>query len=241
MKRFGRLDHPHTTIGMHSHSQSESQSSQAVAASARKRPQHRRRRTLSVSIPPAGTLSKITIAAQSTNAGAVRGAAAGAFTLTGSARAALRGLGSRTSDDSDSDSYEEYTSSPILAHVRTYSNFSDKDVPSISRTASPFEGERAPIPPGWGGRGRAQRARERSRSRERTQHREQAHRSRIHPALETLERESRVGTGRVVCAACAKPGANFPRCARCSKMFCSRGCRTAVVHRCASMRRTQTA
>ncbi|KAJ7027908.1 hypothetical protein C8F04DRAFT_72659 [Mycena alexandri] len=222
------------------HSQSESQSSQAVAAPVRKPQLHRRRTLSAVSIPRAGSLSKITIAVQSTNAGAVRGAAAGAFTLTSSARAALRGLGSRTSDDSDSDSYEEYPPSPIPAHVRTYSNFSDKDVPSISRTASPFEGERVPIPPGWGGRGRAQRVRERSRSRERTQHREQAHRSRIHPVLETLERESRVGTGRVVCAACAKPGVNFPRCTRCSKMFCSRGCRTAVVHQCPSMRRTQT-
>ncbi|KAJ7173589.1 hypothetical protein C8R46DRAFT_1215516 [Mycena filopes] len=224
------------------------QSSQATAAAPARKPQHHRRRTLSVvSIPPAGTgASKIILAMQSTNAGAVRGAAAGAFTLTGSARAALRGLGSRPFDDSDSDSCcDEYAPpSPISTHThtRTYSNFSDKDVPSISRTASPCEGERTPIPPGWGGRGRAHRARERSRSRERSQQqqqREQPPRSRIHPTLESLERDSRVGTGRVLCATCSKPGVNFPRCTRCSKMFCSRACRTGAVHRCAP-RRTQT-
>ncbi|KAJ6581124.1 hypothetical protein B0H19DRAFT_1251371 [Mycena capillaripes] len=209
-------------------------------APAQKRPGHRRCRTLSsVSIPPAGSAPKIILAMQnSTSTSAARGAAAGAFTLTRCARAALRGLVLGTYDDeadlymdSSSESNVQYTAAPT--HVRTRSNYSDKDVPSISRTASPFEGERAPIPPGWGGRGgRAQR-------RERSPHREQSQRARIHPVLETVERKSRVGTGRVVCAACAKPGVNFPRCPRCAKMWCCRACRTSTAHRCVP-RRTQT-
>ncbi|KAJ7643298.1 hypothetical protein DFH06DRAFT_596695 [Mycena polygramma] len=227
---------------MHSHSQPHSQAS-AAPVPAPKRPQHQRRRTLSntVSISPTGSAPKITLAAQtstSTSTSAARSAASGAFTLTGCARAALRGLATGTYDD-ESDSYtDSYTDSDdqyTPRHARTRSNYSDKDVPSISRTASPFE-ERQSVPPGWGARPRGT---GKSQKRERSQHREQSQRPRIHAVLESVERGSRVGTGRVVCAACAKPGVNFPRCTRCSKMWCSRACRTAAVHRCPP-RRSQT-
>jgi len=234
-----------TSIAMHSHSLSLSLPQASVSAPAQKR--HQRRRTLSVSIPLAGSTSKIIIAAQSSASKSATQAAVGAFTLTGCARASLRGLVLGISDESDSaeDSYNHRQYMPI--HTRTRSTFSDKDVPSISRTASPFEGERAPIPPGWGGRPRTagkarRRDRQRSCSPERSQHRDQSgsrRATRIHPVLNDLERASRVGTGRVVCAACGTAGVNFPRCTRCEKMWCSRACRTAAVHRCPP-RRSQT-
>ncbi|KAJ6485811.1 hypothetical protein C8R45DRAFT_930885 [Mycena sanguinolenta] len=220
------------------HSQSQSLSfprASDTTPPTQKRHLRRRCRTLSVSIPIAGNASKIIVAAPSSASKSAAQAAAGAFTLTGCARAALLGLVLGTSDESDSneDSYDDAEYRPV--HTRTRSTFSDKDVPSISRTASPFEGERAPIPPGWGARprraGKTQRQeRERSQSRER---------SRIHPVLKDLERSSRVGTGNVVCAACGTSGVNFPRCPRCSKLWCSRPCRMAAVHRCPP-RRSQT-
>jgi hypothetical protein len=253
-KRFGWAMGAPATISMHSHSHSHSQTSEdpapvrkvyCIVLSAAcetftrlQQHQHRRCRTLSM-VSPAGSAPKIIIAVQNnTSTSAARGAAAGAFTLTGCARAALRVLASGTYDD-ESDSYTDSSEEFTPTHVRTRSNHSDKDVPSISRTASPFEGERAPIPPGWGGRG-AGRAQRRERSPGRSQHRrEQPQRARIHPTLDTLERGSRLGTGSVVCAACAKPGENFPRCPRCAKMWCSRACRIAAVHRC-QPRRSQT-
>ncbi|KAJ7272566.1 hypothetical protein B0H12DRAFT_586312 [Mycena haematopus] len=231
---------------MHSHSQSLS----FPQASETNPPAQKRRRcrTLSVSIPLAGSVSKIIVAAPSSASKSAAQAAAGAFTLTGCARAALLGLVLGTSDEPDAneDSYDDREYTPV--HTRTCSTFSDKDVPSISRTASPFEGERAPIPPGWGARPRGggvktrRRERERSQSRERSQHGEQSasrRATRIHPVLRDLERASLVGTGHVVCAACGTSGVNFPRCTRCAKMWCSRACRTSAVHRCPP-RRSQT-
>ncbi|KAJ7156900.1 hypothetical protein C8R43DRAFT_408759 [Mycena crocata] len=220
---------------------------------------HRRSRTLSsVSIPPPGSPTKITIAAlTSTSLSAARAAAAGAFTLTGCARAALLGLGppsntphgeslSSYTDSYFPDPYDEYS------HTRMAHSYSDKyddmpaspacsvgSVPSISRTASPFEGERAPIPPGWGVRS-ARRTRARSPQRERSQEpHSRREPTRIHPVLDTLERGSRLGTGRVFCAGCKKAGSNFPRCTRCAQMWCSRACRTSMVHKCPP-RRAQT-
>ncbi|KAJ6447878.1 hypothetical protein C8R45DRAFT_179730 [Mycena sanguinolenta] len=216
---------------MHSLSQSVSLP-QAGDPNVPKRQLCRRGCTLSVSTPISGT-SKIIVAAPSSASKSAAQAAAGAFTLTGCARVALLGLVLGTSEESESneDSYDDREYRP--AHTRTHSTLSTKDVPSISRTASPFEGERAPIPPGWGARprraGKTQR-RERSQSRER---------SRIHPVLKDLERTSRVGTGNVVCAACGMCGMNFPRCPRCAKLWCSRACRLAAVHRCPP-RRSQT-
>ncbi|KAJ7878862.1 hypothetical protein B0H14DRAFT_1630684 [Mycena olivaceomarginata] len=221
-----------TIIEMASHLPSLTLATEA-SAPAQQRPQHRRCRTLSVSIPLAGTASKIIFAVPSSPSpsAAQVAAGAGAFTLTGCARAALRGLVLATSDD-ESDLNED--------------SLSDKEVPSISRTASPFEGERVPIPPGWGARPRKAQwpRRERSRSQDRSEYREQQSESRrattrIHPTLEGLEHGSRVGTGRVVCAGCGTSGVNFPRCPRCTKMWCSRACRTAPGHLCPP-RRSQT-
>ncbi|KAJ6447874.1 hypothetical protein C8R45DRAFT_179371 [Mycena sanguinolenta] len=218
---------------MHSQSLSLSQASDTTPPAPKSL--RRRCRTLSISIPITGT-SKITVAASISASKSAAQDAAGAFTLTRCARAALLGLVLGTSDESDSNEDSSSYDDRELhrpAHTRTSSTFSDTDVPSISRTASPFERERAPIPPGWGARprraGKTQR-RERSQSRER---------SRIHPVLKELERTSRVGTGNVVCAACGTSGVNFPRCPRCAKLWCSRPCRMAAVHRCPP-RRSQT-
>ncbi|KAK7031464.1 hypothetical protein R3P38DRAFT_816385 [Favolaschia claudopus] len=213
------------------------------------RTRHRRCRTLSVSVPFDGNAPKIKIAVQSSACSSPVQVATGAFTLTGSARTALRSLVSGSSDD-DSDANEEsydareYTIIP--RHIRSRSVFSDKDLPSISRTASPFEGERQPVPPGWGLGGRSRvsvkarkKERERSRSRERCQSHEQSGSTRIHPALEALERCSRVGS-RVECAACGTLGVNFPRCPRCTKTWCSRPCRMSPIHRCLPRRSTIT-
>ncbi|KAJ6561195.1 hypothetical protein DFH09DRAFT_504716 [Mycena vulgaris] len=180
----------------------------------------------------------LSIAALTRSAGGTstaRPVAAGAFTLTGCARAALRYActyaytdtevyhGERDYDyedgDGDGDGDEDGDTSSCAS------------VPSISRTASPAEGERAAIPPGWGARARSKRERARSDS--------ELPRPRIHPVLDALERGSRVGTGRMACAACNKGGATFPRCVRCAQVWCSRECRTSPVHRCAP-RRAQT-
>ncbi|KAF7370128.1 hypothetical protein MSAN_00643000 [Mycena sanguinolenta] len=142
---------------MYSQSLSLSQASDTTP-SAPERHLPRRSRTLSVSIPLAGT-SKIVIAAPSSASKSAAHDAAGAFTLTRCARTALLGLVLGTSDESDSneesysnESYDDREYRP--AHTRTSSTFSNTAVPSISRTTSPFEGERAPIPPGWGARPR---------------------------------------------------------------------------------------
>ncbi|KAJ7820254.1 hypothetical protein B0H14DRAFT_2834261 [Mycena olivaceomarginata] len=237
-----------TIIEMASHLPSLTLATEA-SAPAQQRPQHRRCRTLSVSIPLAGTASKIIFAVPSSPSpsAAQVAAGAGAFTLTGCARAALRGLVLATSDDESDLNEDSYADREYMPpHRPTRRSLSDKEVPSISRTASPFEGERAPVPPGWGARPRKAQwpKRGRSRSQDRSEYREQQSESRrattrIHPTLEGLERGSRVGTGRVVCAGCGTSGVNFPRCPRCTKMWCSRACRTAPGHLCPS-RRSQT-
>ncbi|KAJ7460692.1 hypothetical protein FB451DRAFT_1405235 [Mycena latifolia] len=215
-----------------------------VCSAAPPKKQHRRRRTLSsVSVPPAGSgAPKIKIAALPTGStSTAHPAAAGAFTLTGCARAALRcftpGKSSPYMYDDDADEDDSPPASPTSSFA---------SVPSISRTASPCEGERAPIPPGWGARPSGKREREWAQE-QKYKHKQrgewgppkQYEGTRIHPVLDALERGSRVGTGRVACAACKKPGTNFPRCTRCARVWCSRECRTSPVHRCAP-RRAQT-
>ncbi|KAJ7089754.1 hypothetical protein B0H15DRAFT_270671 [Mycena belliarum] len=237
-----------------------------LACSAPHKKRQRQRTLSTVSVPPAGSAPKINIAplrAGSTCTACP--AAAGAFTLTGCARAALRCLAPGESDSSglgygfgygygyDDDSDRDDATDSPPASPRSIAS-----VPSISRTASPCEGERAPIPPGWGVRSRrewAQEQRQRKRAQQKQKQKEewpqkQKERdrsspndslTRIHPVLDALERASRVGTGRVACAACTAPGANFPRCARCAKPWCSRECRTSAAHQCAPRpRRTHT-
>ncbi|KAJ7230531.1 hypothetical protein GGX14DRAFT_384462 [Mycena pura] len=227
-----------SSIKMHSHSHSYSEPSQ-TAPPPKKVPcivshihrtdpqhQHRRRRTLSVSLSsPGSSGAKIIIAMQSSTSTSVAGtgSAAGSFTLTGCAREALRELtflAFATDADEEETSTNDfgaythdfgaYTHAITRPRARTDSSCTDVSVPSISRTASPFS-ERPPIPPGWG-------ARPRPRAREKDPERAS---SCIHPALETLERASRVGTGRAVCAGCMKPGVNLPRCRHCAKVWCS--------------------
>ncbi|TFK74802.1 hypothetical protein BDN72DRAFT_632627 [Pluteus cervinus] len=43
--------------------------------------------------------------------------------------------------------------------------------------------------------------------------------------LESLERKSKLCVNKVQCATCKKVGADFPRCGKCSLMWCSRECR----------------
>ncbi|KAJ7158179.1 hypothetical protein C8R43DRAFT_360304 [Mycena crocata] len=205
---------------------------------------HRRSRTLSsVSIPAPGSPTKITVAALvSTSSSAACTTAAGAFTLTGSARVALRGLGSPTNTPNGryADTYladpdDEHSDRLIGTNPSNDSAWFVPSVPSISRTASPFEGERAPILPGWG----ARRTRSPSQQQEKLpEFRSRREQTRIHPGLEKLERTSRL-TKRVVCAGCKTVGSTFPRCTRCAQMWCSRACRMSMAHKC-QPRRAQT-
>jgi len=47
----------------------------------------------------------------------------------------------------------------------------------------------------------------------------------MNPILARLERKSRLLCQKAQCATCGKTGADFPRCGRCSMMWCSRECR----------------
>ncbi|KAG8214602.1 hypothetical protein J3R82DRAFT_9672 [Butyriboletus roseoflavus] len=51
-----------------------------------------------------------------------------------------------------------------------------------------------------------------------------ANATKIHPVLAAVERGSKLSR-RTICSACMKAGTNFPRCARCDDMWCSRACR----------------
>ncbi|KAJ7746751.1 hypothetical protein DFH07DRAFT_588294 [Mycena maculata] len=228
---------------------------QGQQSSPAQKPRHRRRRTLSLSIPPNG---KIAIAVlSSTSKPGEKHAAAGAFTLTGCARAALLGLAPAPDEDmQDANNRDRGAASATRKRARSSYGKSPwaEDVdsppasptcsvasgPSITRTASPFEGGRGAIPPGWGARGGYAQREEKGQERpEHTVKGLDGPHPNLHPVLDTLERRSRVGTGRVVCGACGKPGANFPRCPRCTQMWCSRPCRMAPIHQCGP-RRTQT-
>jgi len=61
--------------------------------------------------------------------------------------------------------------------------------------------------------------------------------TKLHPVLAACERRSKVST-RAVCATCMKPGYDYPKCAKCGEMWCSRGCRLrdgAKRHICSRM------
>ncbi|KDR82783.1 hypothetical protein GALMADRAFT_238308 [Galerina marginata CBS 339.88] len=47
----------------------------------------------------------------------------------------------------------------------------------------------------------------------------------LHPILASLERNSRLCTQVIECSTCGKTGSDFPRCAKCGVMWCSRPCR----------------
>jgi len=47
----------------------------------------------------------------------------------------------------------------------------------------------------------------------------------MHPILASLERKSKLCVKKAQCATCKKIGADFPRCGKCSLMWCSRECR----------------
>ncbi|KAH7919583.1 hypothetical protein BV22DRAFT_853796 [Leucogyrophana mollusca] len=48
--------------------------------------------------------------------------------------------------------------------------------------------------------------------------------AKLHPILEAVESASKLSS-QAVCATCLKAGKDFPRCPRCSDMWCSRACR----------------
>ncbi|KAJ7785201.1 hypothetical protein DFH07DRAFT_4972 [Mycena maculata] len=195
---------------------------------------HRRGRiTSAVSIRPTGNALKIALrnaVAPLDPHNSEHPTAVGAFTLTGCPRASLRSF-APASPPFDANPHEHlvYADLPVCFPRPSDSPpaspaLSLASIPSISRTASPFEIEYESIPPGWGA---GHKGKDRDRVRVRTPRGTQTH-----SALGSLERTSRVGTGRVVCAACKKHGSNFPRCRRCSKMWCSRQCRLSSLHRC---------
>ncbi|KAJ7513041.1 hypothetical protein B0H11DRAFT_16567 [Mycena galericulata] len=211
--------------------------------------QQRRRRVASiVSIPPTGSGS----GSASKKIALLRGAAldprstehnttVGAFTLTGCPRASLRCFTRRGRTARRSEPHDHDESIPVRPPVPSDSPpmspaASFASIPSISRTASPFsdsDNEYGSIPPGWGGVLRKGRGKGKERGRERARLRGPRH-PHPPPIVDPLERDTRVGTGmsRAICAACKKHGSNFPRCRRCGKMWCSRECRVASVHRC---------
>ncbi|KAF8895383.1 hypothetical protein BD779DRAFT_723489 [Infundibulicybe gibba] len=47
----------------------------------------------------------------------------------------------------------------------------------------------------------------------------------LDPILASLERKSKLRSGRVHCATCKKPGTDYPRCGKCGEKWCSRECR----------------
>ena len=49
--------------------------------------------------------------------------------------------------------------------------------------------------------------------------------SELHPILAKLERQSRLCGNVAQCSTCRKKGSDFPRCAKCGDMWCSRACR----------------
>ncbi|KAF5311696.1 hypothetical protein D9611_009414 [Ephemerocybe angulata] len=49
--------------------------------------------------------------------------------------------------------------------------------------------------------------------------------SELHPVLARLERGSKLCASKTACATCQKSGRDFPQCAKCKKMWCSRECR----------------
>ncbi|KAF9568785.1 hypothetical protein CPC08DRAFT_354872 [Agrocybe pediades] len=49
--------------------------------------------------------------------------------------------------------------------------------------------------------------------------------SELHPILAKLERKSKFCGNVAQCSTCRKKGADFPRCAKCGDMWCSRACR----------------
>ncbi|KAJ7623578.1 hypothetical protein FB45DRAFT_752206, partial [Roridomyces roridus] len=206
------------------------------------KPAHRRRRTLSTASISAN--NKIEIVLASTDAGArtEQHAAAGAFTLTGSAHTALLEFvpyGDPRRDHGKRYAHRRTQSSYAVVHWPTGSDSdsppaspsSELSVPSISRTAS--DGDAAWRPHTGRRKRDKEKAKERPRPRSSTLLNEPTG---IHPVLSKLESRSRVGTGRVVCAGCGQAGTNFPRCPRCGQMWCSRECRTGPTHQCGSRR-----
>ncbi|KAJ7275746.1 hypothetical protein C8J57DRAFT_1127341 [Mycena rebaudengoi] len=215
---------------------------------------HRHRRTLSV-ISADGSAAKIALAIRRMSLDAEPHAAAGAFTLTGCARdalgAALHGRWA-TASPSDSvedewntpgDNYDEAEAKDDFLPALSYTvggsppaspTTSFASIPSFSRTASPFsdfdsEPHTSPVPiRRVKGRGK-ERERERARTNLVKSH---GRDTTMNEKLYLLERSSRMGTGRVVCSACKKEGINFPRCARCANMWCSRECRVGSTHQC---------
>jgi len=103
-------------------------------------------------------------------------------------------------------------------------------IPSISRTASSFTGvddaSTAPTSVHVS----------RDSSPKPSLHSPRAQPARLHPVLAACERGSKFTT-QMICATCAKPGRNYPKCAKCGEMWCSRACRLkdgAKRHVCAS-------
>jgi len=86
-------------------------------------------------------------------------------------------------------------------------------VPSISRTSSSFSDSDVPLttPP-------------RAQSKAPSLKAEGRCNNKLHPVLAACEKMSKVSS-RAVCATCMKPGYDYPRCAKCGEMWCSRVCR----------------
>ncbi|KAJ7104343.1 hypothetical protein B0H15DRAFT_942339 [Mycena belliarum] len=210
-------------------------SSQGMASEAQQPgPKHRRRRTTSALSISADLESKIVLSSGAqafTPHRTAHDIAVGAFTLTGSARASLQCFSPDhpllSGEFSPTHGYIDPAArlpmpgdSPPASPACSFAS-----IPALSRTSAAFataEGSKEGQERTGLGLG--------PQTMRRTQ-------TRIHPVLYALERDSRMGTGRVACAGCTAKGTNFPRCKKCSQVWCSRECRLSSVHRCVTARR----
>ncbi|KAJ7136828.1 hypothetical protein C8R44DRAFT_728784 [Mycena epipterygia] len=158
------------------------------------KPKHRRRRTMSI-VSTADNESKIALL---TGAAPLEPRitdsdlhiAVGAFTRTGCARTSLRCFTLTLPPVPYVDyMYHDPTTRPPMPGDSPPQSpaCSFASIPSISRTESPFSENETSIPPGWGSRGKGK-GRERIRA-------QTLPGPRIHPVLDSLERDSLVGTG----------------------------------------------
>jgi len=89
---------------------------------------------------------------------------------------------------------------------------SHSSIPSISRTSSSFFDLDSSVTSASGARVNASPPKAEGRY------------NKMHPILAACEKMSKL-SNKAVCATCMKPGYDYPRCAKCGEMWCSRVCR----------------
>jgi len=196
------------------------------------RPSHRRSRTLS-QISVSSQSSKLTLDLSKLPTATIGSYnASGSFSPTASARVSLMSLkgpsASRKRPSLDRISVPLWhgdvasrsrapqspdTDSPSPPSSPLSINSSLSSIPSISRTSSSFSALDV------------RSARDSTKRRSKAPLQEAEGRcNELHPVLAACEKMSKVSS-QAVCATCRKPGYDYPRCAKCGEMWCSRACR----------------